>query len=241
MSRSVRPSKAELEAQLASRFGDALKLREKSHKEALPTGIAELDAIAEGGLPRGAITEILGPASSGRTSVLLSILAEATARQEVCALVDACDAFDVQSGSDAGIDFERLLWVGCDSNPENALRAAEILLQSGGFGLVVLDLGDVKSYAIPSNTWFRLRRAIEGTPTCLLVIEREPNARPCAALTLEMERQTGIWSGSPGVEPDNIQSWSIVLRGAKLHIERRKPVKSMIPRVDIETSVEFGK
>ncbi len=239
MSRSVRPSKAELEAQLAGRFGDALKLREKSHREALPTGIAELDEIAEGGLPRGAITEILGPVSSGRTSVLLSILAEATARQEVCALVDACDAFDLQSGSDAGIDFDRLLWVGCDSNAENALRAAEILLQSGGFGLVVLDLGDVKNQTIPSNTWFRLRRAIEGTPTCLLVIEREPNARPCAALTLEMERQTGIWTSSPGAEPDSLRSWSIVLRGSKIHVERRKPIKSMIPKVDIEARVEF--
>ena len=199
MSRSVRPSKAELEAQLAGRFGDALKLREKSHREALPTGIAELDEIAEGGLPRGAITEILGPVSSGRTSVLLSILAEATARQEVCALVDACDAFDLQSGSDAGIDFDRLLWVGCDSNAENALRAAEILLQSGGFGLVVLDLADVPAAALrrfPCTTWMRLARIVEGSDTTALLVGGERLARSAGGVTVACEVSPARWQGA---------------------------------------------
>jgi recombination protein RecA len=64
--------------------------------ESVPTGIASLDALT-GGLPRGAITEIFGPPSSGRTSAMVSILAEATAQDEVCALVDGNDAFDPQS------------------------------------------------------------------------------------------------------------------------------------------------
>src|SRR5207244_12743326 len=80
--------------------------------ESVPTGIAPLDALT-GGLPRGAITEIFGPPASGRTSAMVSILAEATARDEVCALVDGNDAFDPKSAAAAGLDLKRLLWVRC--------------------------------------------------------------------------------------------------------------------------------
>src|SRR5258705_115487 len=75
-------AKAEIESELAARLGSAFKLREKLAVEMLPTGIPEVDRIASG-LPRGAITEILGPASSGRTSLLHSALAASTTRQEV--------------------------------------------------------------------------------------------------------------------------------------------------------------
>src|SRR5437867_4944576 len=80
--------------------------------ESVPTGIAPLDAMT-GGLPRGAITEIFGPLSSGRTSSMVSILAEATASGEVCALVDGSDAFDPKSAAAAGLALNRLLWVRC--------------------------------------------------------------------------------------------------------------------------------
>src|SRR5205085_9631057 len=114
-----------------------------------------------------------------------------------CALVDVSDAFDPQSATAAGIHFKNLLWVRCDlekSPPQRlpstslragsdtertnrkiqfdcldqALKATDLLLQSGGFGLVAIDLGDVPvqvARRIPLTSWFRFRRAVENTPT----------------------------------------------------------------------------
>src|SRR5215472_11325268 len=80
--------------------------------ESVPTGIAPLDALTKG-LARGAITEIFGPPTSGRTSAMISILAEATAQDETCALIDGNNAFDPASAAAAGVELNRLLWVRC--------------------------------------------------------------------------------------------------------------------------------
>src|SRR5580700_2293900 len=88
--------------------------------EVSPTGVAEVDAVA-GGLPQGCLTEIYGPACSGRTSLMLAAMAQATGRENVCALVDASDAFDPASAAAAGVRLERLLWVRCGGNAEHAL------------------------------------------------------------------------------------------------------------------------
>ena len=187
------------------------------------TGIEPLDALT-GGLPRGALTEICGLASSGRTSVLLALMAAMTAHGEVCALVDTCDSFHPKSAEAAGVELQKLLWVRCSKsratvNPqrspasgrwsvasaqpksqitnsqsqmdslEQALKATDLLLQGGGFGLVVVDLGDVPAQAarrVPLTSWFRFRRAVENTPTMLLVIEQEPYAKTCASLVLQL-------------------------------------------------------
>jgi RecA/RadA recombinase len=106
--------------------------------ESVPTGIAPVDALT-GGLPRGAITEICGPPSSGRTSAMVSILVEATAQDEVCALVDGNDAFDPQSGMSAGLDLKRLLWIRCHKL-DQVMKSTDLLLQGGGFGRVVMDI-----------------------------------------------------------------------------------------------------
>src|ERR1035441_4460820 len=98
------------------------------------TGIPEIDS-ATGGLPRGALTEIVGPASSGRTSLLLSLLAAATARQEVCALVDAEDAFSPHSAAHAGVQLSRLLWVRCGHSAEHALDRKSTRLNSSHLGI----------------------------------------------------------------------------------------------------------
>src|SRR5579864_4132593 len=106
-------STAVLKAKLESALGSPLfSFRERAAPETIATGIREVDSAC-GGLPRGAITEIVGPASSGRTTLLYSILAEATARGEACALVDASDAFDPASAAAAGADFQQLLWIRC--------------------------------------------------------------------------------------------------------------------------------
>src|SRR5688572_8630146 len=113
-------SKAEIESEVSSRFGDAFKLHEKRPGEVVSTGIGEIDSFIGGGLPRGAITEIFGPPSSGRTSFLLSVMAYATTHDEVCALVDTSNTFDPGSAATASMDFERLLWIRCANNLEHA-------------------------------------------------------------------------------------------------------------------------
>ena len=189
--------------------------------EVCPTGVAQVDALA-GGLPQGCLTEVYGPASSGRTSVMLAALAQSTSRENLCALVDTCDAFDPASAAPAGVRLERLLWVRCGGNAEHALKATDLLVQGGGFGLVALDLADTPDATarrISMTSWFRLRRAVEHTPTVLLVLEQRPHARTCASLTLEMRRENAAWSGAPGC--------SRLLRGIRVRAERRKPMPAL--------------
>ena len=245
-------SKAEIESQIASRFGPALKLHSKLPIEIISTGVREIDSLT-GGLPRGAITEIFGPASSGRTSMMLSALAFATTHDEVCALVDTSDVLDPKSAADAGIDFDRLLWIRCASSVEHAFKATDLLLQGGGFGLVMLDLGDVppqQARRIISSWWYRFRRVVENTTTALVVIAQDSCVRSCAALALEMRKEDDIWtsvrcsqissdSGRPLIQsqqlgPDYkllspergyLSSGPYLLRGIQLHLNRQRPIQ----------------
>jgi hypothetical protein len=188
-------SKAEIESDIASRFGDAFRIHEKVPAETLSTGIAEVDNLT-GGIPRGAITEIFGPRSSGRTSLMYSALAYATAHDEICAVVDTNDVFAPTTAVAAGVDFDRLLWVRCAANLEHAFKATDLLLHAGGFGLVILDIGDVAgkdARRIISSWWYRFRRTIENRPTAIMVISEEACTRSCAAVTLELHG-TAKWS-----------------------------------------------
>src|SRR6266852_887863 len=97
---------------LASSITPASRLDVRPAPEMVSIGIRELDSLT-GGLPRGCLTEICGPDSSGRTSVLLAALAAATRREEACALLDASDALDPTSAAAVGVGFGRLLWVRC--------------------------------------------------------------------------------------------------------------------------------
>jgi len=210
------------------RFDLDIHWRERPAPELLPTGIASLDS-AIGGLPRGSLTEIWGPASSGRTSLLLSLMAEATRCEEFCALVDATDALDPSTAHAVGVDLTRLLWIRCAGNAEHALKVTDLLVSGGGFGLVVMDLGDVTPQSarrISLASWFRLRRAVEHTPTVLVAIEREPNAKTCATLAVEMRGCRVHWSGSPGC--------SHLLRGMAFTEERRKPVGALMATVEAQ-------
>src|SRR4029453_14213867 len=106
----------------------------------LATGLPALDAAIEGGLPRGRVTELVGMRSAGRTGLACRIAASATRAGETIAWVDPEDALDPAAAGAAGVALPRTLWVRPRDVPD-ALRAAEILLGAGGFGLVVLDLG----------------------------------------------------------------------------------------------------
>jgi hypothetical protein len=171
----------------------ASRLAVRPTPEMVSSGIAAVDALT-GGLPRGCLTEICGPASSGRTTLLLAALAAATGRGEFCVVVDASDALDPQSVVAAGVELDRLLWVRCGENLpekrlEQLLRAADLLLESGGFGLIALDLGDLPPQTvrrIPLTTWFRFRRAVEHTPTVLLAVEQQSIAGSCSSLLIKL-------------------------------------------------------
>src|SRR5437762_12754756 len=81
--------------------------------ELQPSGVTELDAVLGGGVPRGSLVELCGSASSGRTSLAFSLLAEATERQQACAFVDVSDSLDPVSLAAAGVELPRLLWIRC--------------------------------------------------------------------------------------------------------------------------------
>jgi len=169
------------------------------------TGHAGLDARLHGGIPRGQVSELVGPRSSGRTALTLQLLAAATARGELVALVDALDMLDVESAAAAGVDLDRLLWIRgfVVSNPGmcrdlnhralvQAVRAFTLVLDAGNFGLVVFDAGEAPADAIrrlPFTTWLRLQRmAAASTSACLLVgadrMTRSPNGLSLQAQAL---------------------------------------------------------
>ena len=185
-------SKAEIEAEIVGRFGKALTLQGKPPTPTLSTGVSTLDQFI-GGIPRGAVTEIFGRTSSGRTSLLFSILAYATTHEEICAIVDTHDVFAPTVAAGAGINFDNLLWVRCAASLEHAFKATDLLLHAGGFGLVVLDLGEVvgkEARRIISSWWHRFKHTVENKPVTILVLAAESCVRSCAALSLELTGQS---------------------------------------------------
>lgn len=228
--------------------------RDEREARLAPTGWPSVDAALGGGFPRGECSEIAGPASSGRTSVLCALMAAAAARDEVMALVDTLDGFDPVSAAAMGVDLSRLLWVRGTMIPaspvsrarisskrgaerrdaesrdaerrkaeqegrrvvsvsgrsgragpddllarvlDRAIKSFGLVLQSGGFGVVALDLADVPMRAVkrlPFTTWLRAQRLIEGRDTVGIVIAREPIARSARGVTV---RLTGDGSSAP--------------------------------------------
>jgi hypothetical protein len=190
-----RKSLAALQSELAAQFPWVLQGVSRPAPETTSTGWAVVDALTCG-LPRGSLVEVYGERCSGRTSLMVKMLATAIGRGETCVLVDASDAFDPESGQAAGVDLERLLWVRC-ARFDQAFRVAEWLLLGGGIGLLVLDLSQIlptELQHVPPSVWFRLRRAVEHTSTVLVVLEQRPFAGPSASLVLEVRAEGSRWS-----------------------------------------------
>jgi hypothetical protein len=199
-------SVAIIRAQVERRVPGALTVYERSAPEVFPTGIPDIDRES-GGIPKGALTQVCAPVgtTSGRTTLLLSLLAQVTGKEQFCALVDANDCFDPESADEVGVCLSRLLWVRCSERGmkavEQAFKAADILIQNGGFGVIALDLGNVDEKLIrkiPLTTWFRFARVMEALPTALVVLLTHSAAQSCAALTLNMGASSQ-WSGSDSV------------------------------------------
>src|SRR5262245_44082409 len=145
----------------------------------------------------GEITEIIGRPSSGRTSLLLDCLREATQRGAVAALVDTDQTFDPSAAARAGVDLRRVLWVRCGGRRDVALRAADLLVRCPGFAVVGLDLGE-RPPRIPLTIAFRLRLAVRRSGSALLILASRRIAGPGAALAVQTARRTLEWSGPSG-------------------------------------------
>ena len=280
--------RAQIEAALAHRIPSALTLAPREIRPISAMGIQALDELLHGGLPVGAVSEIAGPACSGRTSVALRYVAEMTQAGKVCAWVDVSDEMHPESAAATGVILTHLLWVRCGvtttgegkpsrnsftlppqyliphpikkglhgggfgphprteakglsasvgdllraqslaprcaeqqhkprpqrpayktqsanvpvnkkktcvpgkpwSRIDQALRVTDLLLQAGGFGAIVLDLGSIAPAdvsRIPLATWFRYRTAAERTQTCVLLLTQHPSAKSSAGLVLHLE------------------------------------------------------
>jgi len=237
----------------------------------LPTDIPLVDACLRGGLPRGQLSELTGACSSGRMTLLLQLMAAATRRGEIAALVDTLDCFDVASAAAAGVDLDRLLWIrGSDSglgtrdsgtqhtriqnvrsrNMESripdresripssvdraidrALKALNLVLQAGGFGIVAIDLADVPAVTlrqIPFTTWPRVQRVIEGSDTACVLVTPEALARSAGGLTLSLTSRS-TWAG--------MSDRSHVLQGIDLRVRVVSPRKRIDGDVRVRASM----
>ena len=214
----------------------------------LPTDIPLVDACLRGGLPRGQLSELTGACSSGRMTLLLQLMAAATRRGEIAALVDTLDCFDVASAAAAGVDLDRLLWIrGSDSGLgtrdssripssvdraiDRALKALNLVLQAGGFGIVAIDLADVPAVTlrqIPFTTWPRVQRVIEGSDTACVLVTPEPLARSAGGLTLSLTSRSA-WAG--------MSDRSHVLQGIDLRVRVVSPRKRIDGDVRVRASM----
>lgn len=114
--------RCQIEAALAHRIPSALTPAPRTIHPVAATGIQAIDELLDGGLPLGAITEVVGPECSGRTSFALSFLAGVTQAARVCAWIDVCDTLDPETAAAAGVDLSRLLWVRCGVKPASCIR-----------------------------------------------------------------------------------------------------------------------
>jgi RecA/RadA recombinase len=277
----------QIESTLSRKIPSALTPAPKMMRPVAATGIEELDDVLRGGLPIGAISEMVGPECSGRTSVALSFLAQMTQGGKVCCWIDVANTFDPASAAAIGVDLTRLLWVRCgvaqtrvqrdarnfvlpekypipsphkkglhgggfgphprtevnglseavtgllraeaiaprcaepqrrvrqkqeifegqyrhtsttgvrsphSSKPwsriEQALRSTDLLLQSGGFSAIVLDMGGLapeSASRVPLATWFRYRAAAERMQSSILLLTQYSCAKSSAGLLLRLQ------------------------------------------------------
>jgi hypothetical protein len=213
-------SRAAVEALLRERKFDRTltsAMPGRQEEEVAPLNVESVDRSLAGGLPRGQVSEIVGPASSGRTSLVWAALGAATRRGEHVALIDTFDRFDPPTGAAAGIDLMRLLWVRgqaisktagsldpswlpgvravggpgtlVERTIDRALKALNLVVQSGVCTLVAIDLIDVPATAmrrVPPATWFRIAHAIEGSDTAVVILSSATVARSARGKSIQL-------------------------------------------------------
>jgi recombination protein RecA len=275
----------QVESALAQKIPSALTPPARTVRPVVPTGIAELDQLLQGGFPVGALTEMVGEECSGRTSVALTFLSRITAEGKVCAWIDASNTFNPSAAASVGVDLKRLLWVRCGvrestekqetrtfalpaacfspkpitkglhggghgSHPrsevkglsaavdrflsdktvtarcaepitkprptptiyesslvsttaqvysprraraydaiEQAIRTTDLLIQTGGFSAIILDLGGIDpkfATRVELSTWHRYRVASEQTQSSIVLLSQHPCAKSSSELQLRL-------------------------------------------------------
>lgn len=141
----------------------------------------------------GAVVEIVGRVSSGRTSLLHAWLADATRAGAAVALIDVDHTFDAESAARAGVDLRRVLWVQSGGRRDHALSAVGLLARCPGFALVALDAGEVPPRLTPLAA-FRLKRMLRGS--VLLVVGRRRVMGSAADLAFETIQEGCEWTGA---------------------------------------------
>lgn len=182
----------------------------ESGRPCTKTGVSVLDDHLAGGWPKGHLSEVVGPASSGRTSVVMATMAAVTRQGGVVAWVDVADRFDPASAAAAGVDLDRVLWVRGpnvswgpsqrtvgDLAVQRGLRAFDLIVRAGGIAVVAMDVADVPVrhlQSLPAATWFRLGHVLEGRDTVGLLIGAQPLGRSAGGVSLTL-RARSEWAG----------------------------------------------
>jgi hypothetical protein len=184
---------------LDTRWKRAVELPQRNATESADSlHVPSLKGLLINGLARGTLLETSGTRSSGKTSICVHILAQATNLGEVCAVVDFNNNFHPHSAAAGGVQLDRLLWVRCNRNAEYTMRAADLLLHAGGFGVVLLNLSEANVRVlnrIPLSYWYRFQRAIQHTPTILLICTDSPQAKAASSYSLDCQAKAFCWMG----------------------------------------------
>ncbi len=150
-------------------------------------------------LKRGSLTEITGAASSGKTSLMMSLLGNLTRAGEVCAVVDVSDCFDPEAAVLNGVMLDNILWIKCGAELEKGLTITDYLVQAKGFGAIWLNLNFIPSNElrlIPGSFWYRFRLGVKGCPTLLIATVKESVLGPASGKAYTVERSRTVWNGA---------------------------------------------
>ena len=169
--------------------------------DAIPTGAINLDAaIGIGGIPRGRITEIFGPESSGKTTLCLHIIANAQRQGGVAAFIDAEHALDIEYARKLGVDIENLL-VSQPDTGEQALEIAELLIRSNAIDVVVIDSvaalvprAEIEGEMGDSHVGLQARLMSQALRKLTGAVNR---SNTCVIFTNQIREKIGVMFGNP--------------------------------------------
>jgi len=188
----------------------------------LVSGLRFLDESIGGGLPRGAITELISPRTSAGSASLIRALINGACRDKYfLALIDGRDSFDPCGLDNAWL--RHLLWVRC-SKASEAIKAADLLLRDGNFPLVIIDLvlnALEELRKIPQTNWYRLQRLVEVVSTACLVLTRYEMVSG-AQLKLVLENS---WDVQTFEKQDPFSQLCMIVKRSHLQPEVRHQLK----------------